>query len=163
MKRYLGFLFLCLLFFLIDVYPQEKQLFGFGPIDWGSSKDQVKGIMKEKFNLLPGYEKEDAVGFEGGKYFGEDIHIWVFFFDVDKLNEADLVVQNIDRPSEAIFYEVVHNISDDYGDPDLFKADDRTAEWFYYDLSGKKLSGTIKVSPYSSDKMTSIKITFLKI
>ncbi len=163
MKKIFGLLVLIVQILTVSLYPQEKQLFGLGPFDWNSSKETVKEIMSEKFNLIPGYEKESALGFEGGKYFGEDIHVWVFFFNEDRLGEADLVIKNTDRPVEAIFYEVVHTLSEEYGDPDLYKADDWTAEWYYYDLQGKKLSATIKVSPYSYEKVTSIKISFLKI
>lgn len=163
MKILSGLLIFFLQILTVAVFPQEKQLLGLTPFDWDSSKESVKQIMSEKFNLLPGYEKEDAIGFEGGKYFGENLHLWVFFFKEDKLDEIDMVIKNLNRPVNAIFYEVVHNIVDEYGDPDLFKADDWIAEWYYYDISGKKLNATIKVSPYTNEIMTSIKISFLKI
>jgi hypothetical protein len=163
MKKGKGHLILFLLFVAATTHPQVKQLYGLGPFDWNSSKEEVKAIMSEKFNLLPGYEKEDAIGFEGGKYFDQKIHIWAFFFSEDKLNEADLVINNVNRPVAAIFYEVVHTLSVDYGDPDLYQPDDWSAEWFYYDFSGKKLNATIKISPYSNEKMASIKISFVKI
>ncbi len=145
-----------------NLFPQEKQLFGFGDLDWNSSKTQVKDFMKAKYDLSPGYEKEDAIGYQGGRYFNEDLFLWVYFFNNDSLQEVDLVVKNNGRPVGGIFYEVVHTLSNDYGDPDLYKPDDWTAEWFYYDFPGKKLKATIKVSPYSSESSTTVKISFLK-
>ncbi|HSD63215.1 MAG TPA: hypothetical protein VLB50_05425 [Ignavibacteriaceae bacterium] len=150
-------------FFTLIIFAQEKQLFGFGPFDWNSGKEVVKDIMKEKFNLLPGYEKEDAIGFEGGEYFGEKMHIQVFFFEQNKLNEVDLVIENINRSVSAIFYEIIHNMNEEYGDPDLFQPDEWIAEWFYYDFPDKKLNATIKISPYTGGKKTSIKIVFLRV
>ncbi len=145
-----------------NLFPQEKQLFGFGDLDWNSSKEQVKALMKSRYDLSPGYEKEDAIGYQGGKYFKEDLFLWVYFFNNDSLQEVDLVVKSNDRPVGAIFYEVVHTLSVDYGDPDLYKPDDWTAEWFYYDFPGKKLKATIKVSPYAGESSTTVKISFLK-
>jgi hypothetical protein len=158
------FLFISLLIILATgkIFSQEKQLFGFDELDWNSSKEQVKDLMKNKYDMVPGYEKDDVIGYQGGNYFKEDLFLWVYFFNEEGLNEADLVIKKNDRPTDAIFYEVVHNLSLEYGDPDLYKPDDYTAEWFYYDLPGKKLNATIKVNPYSNDKMTSIKISFLK-
>lgn len=163
MKIIFGLSVLLLQYVTVFIYPQEKQLFGMGPFDFNSSGDDVKGIMKEKFELLPGYEKEDAIGFEGGAYFGEKMHIWVFFFEDNKLNEVDLVVKNINRPTAAIFYNIIHNLTDEYGDPDLYQPDEWTAEWFYYDFQGKKIIDTIKVSPYTDDNITTIKISFIKV
>jgi hypothetical protein len=119
--------------------------------------------MEEKYHLIPGYEKDDAIGYQGGNYFDQDLHIWVFFFNDSGLNEIDLVVKNNNRPVAEIFYQVVHTLTADYGDPDLFIPEDWTAEWYYFDLPGKRLNATIKISPYSNDEITSIKIAFLKI
>ena len=163
MKKIFWFYLLFSQLSIISIYPQEKQLFGLGPFDWGISKEEVKSLMKDKFDLLPGYQKADAIGFESGKYFGENIHVWAFFFNEDKLNEVDLVIKNDSGSVGSIFYGVVHNISDEHGDPDLFKPDDWTAEWYYYEIPGKKLNATIKISPYSGEGATTIKITFLKI
>lgn len=163
MKKIFWLSFLCVQFFNLLIFPQEKQLFGFGPFDWNSSKEIVKDIMKEKFNLLPGYEKDDAIGFEGGEHFGEKMHMQVFFFEQNNLNEVDLVIKNINRPVSAIFYEVIHNMNEEYGNPDLFQPDEWTAEWFYYDFPGKKLNGSIKISPYKGDNTTSIKIAFIRV
>jgi hypothetical protein len=145
------------------LYSQEKQLFGFGDLDWNSSKEEVKDFMKNKYDLLPGYEKDDAIGYQGGSYLKQELFLWVYFFDEKGLQEADLVVKNSAGPAGGIFYEVVHNLTVEYGDPDLYKPDDWTAEWFYYDFPGKHLNATIKVSPYSNDEMTTIKISFLKV
>ncbi len=163
MKIIFGFTVLLLQFFTIIIYPQEKQLFGMGPIDFNSSTDAVKEIMKEKFNLMPGYEKEDAIGFEGGEYFGEKLHIWAFFFKNNKLIQIDLVVKNINRPATAIFYNVNHNLAEEYGDPDLYQPDEWLSEWFYYDFPGKKIIASIKVTPYTDDNTTTIKISFVKV
>jgi hypothetical protein len=158
--------FLIAIFFTLtslEMFGQEKQLFGFGELDWYSSRDNVKDLMKSQYNLLPGYEKDDALGYQGGHYFGEDLFLWVYYFDAQGLNQADLVIKAGDRKSDGIFYELVHTLSGEYGSPDMYKPDEQTAEWYYYDLPGKKLDATIKVSPYSNDKMTTIKITFLKV
>ncbi|HKB86868.1 MAG TPA: hypothetical protein VKD08_11895 [Ignavibacteriaceae bacterium] len=156
--------FISFIFILIayNLFPQEKQLFGFGDLDWNSSKVQVKELMKNRYHLSPGYEREDAIGYQGGQYFKEELFLWVYFFNNDSLQEVDLVVKNNDRPVGGIFYEVVHTLSEDYGDPDLYKPDDWTAEWFYYDFPGKKLKATIKVSPYFGETSTTLKISFLK-
>ncbi len=158
------FLFISLLIILAagKIFPQEKQLFGFGELDWNTSRANVKELMKNKFDMEPGYEKDDALGYQGGHYFNEDLFLWVYFFKEEGLDEVDLVIKNNDSPVSGIFYEVVHNLSIEYGDPDLYKPDDSTAEWFYYDFPGKQLIATIKVTPYSNDKMTTIKISFLK-
>lgn len=145
-----------------SLYSQEKQLFGFGDLDWNSSKQTVTEFMKNKYDLNPGYEREDAIGYQGGRYLKQDLYIWVYFFDGKGLQEVDLVIENAGRPPGGIFYEVVHSLTVEYGDPDLFKPDDWTAEWFYYDFPGKQLEATIKVSPYSNEKVTRIKISFLK-
>ncbi len=158
-----SFLILLLSFGISSVfYSQEKQLFGFNDLDWNSSKETVKEFMKVKYNLLPGYERDDAIGYQGGNYLKQDLFIWVYFFDEKGLQEVDLVIKNEDRPLAGIFYEVVHSLTVEYGDPDLFKPDDWNAEWFYYDFPGKQLKATIKVSPYSDEKITRIKISYLK-
>ncbi len=157
---------LCVFIFLLfsaSSYSQEKRLFGMGPFDWTISKEMVKQIMEEKYHLIPGYEKDDAIGYQGGNYSNQDLHLWVFFFNDSGLNEIDLVVKNNNRPVAEIFYQVVHTLTEEYGDPDLFKPNDWTAEWFYFDHPGKRLNATIKISPYSNDEITSIKIAFLKI
>lgn len=163
MKLIIRTLFLSIQFFSIIIYPQEKQLFGFGPFDWGSSKEEIKETMKEKFNLLPGYEKDDAIGFEGGEFFGEKMHIQVFFFEENKLSEIDLIVKNINRPVTGIFYSVIHGLTEEYGDPDLYQPDEWLAEWFFYDFPGKKLNALIKISPYTNDKITTVKIAFTRV
>ncbi len=140
---------------------QEKQLFGFSDLDWGSSREVVKEYMKDNFNLTPGYEKNDAIGYQGGHYFGQDLFLWVYFFGEKGLDQTDLVIKNNGRPLGAIFSEIVHKLTVGHGDPDLYQPDDWKAEWFYYDFPGKHLKATIKVSPWTDDKMSSIKITFL--
>jgi len=150
------------LFFIANlIYSQEKQLSGFGELDWKSSREAVKDLMKDKYALLPGYEKDDAIGYQDGRYFNQDLFMWVYFFDKQGLHEVDLVVKNINRMMAGLFSEVVHSLTEEYGDPDLYKPDDWTAEWYYYDIPKKQLNATIKVSPYSNDRMTTIKITFL--
>lgn len=161
MKFYFIVMFFTLASF--GMFGQEKQLFGFGELDWFSSRDQVKDLMKSQYNLSPGYEKDDALGYQGGHYFGEDLYLWVYYFNLQGLQQVDLVIKAGDRKSDAIFYELVHTLTGVYGDPDMYKPDEQTAEWYYYDLPGKKLDATIKVSPYSNDKMTTIKATFFKI
>lgn len=141
---------------------QEKQLFGFGDLDWGSSRQTVKDYMKNKYDMDPGYEKDDAIGYQGGKFLKQNIFLWVYFFDNKGLEETDLVIKNNGRPLGAIFSEVVHELTVIYGDPDLYKPDDWDSEWFYYDFPGKHLKAAIKVSPWSDDKISSIKITFLE-
>ncbi len=141
---------------------QEKQLFGFGDLDWGSTREEVKNYMKSSFDMTPGYEKMDAIGYQGGSYFGQDMYLWVYFFNEKGLEETDLVIKNSDRPLGAIFSETVHKLTVDYGDPDLYKPDDWDAEWFYYDFPGKHLKAAIKISPWSDEKMSSIKISFIK-
>lgn len=141
---------------------QEKQLFGFDELDWGSTRVEVKDFMESKFNISPGYEKDDAIGYQGGNYFGQDIFLWVYFFDAEGLEETDLVIQNTDRPLGPLFSETIHKLAVTYGDPDLYKPDDWDAEWFYYDFPGKHLKAAIRVSPWSDEKMSSIKISFLK-
>ncbi len=144
------------------IKPQEKQLFGFEGLDWGSSREQVKDYMKNKFDKVPGYERNDAIGYQGGSYLGQDIFLWVYFFDEKGLEETDLVIKNSGRPLGAVFSETVHKLTEDYGDPDLYKPDDWNAEWFYYDFPGKHLKAVIKVSPWSDENISSIKISFLK-
>ncbi len=141
---------------------QEKQLFGFEELDWESSRQTVKDYMKNKYDMEPGYEKHDAIGYQGGKYLKQNIFLWVYFFDDEGLDETDLVIKSSGRPLGAIFSETVHELTVNYGDPDLYKPDDWDAEWFYYDFPGKHLKATIKVSPWSDDKISSIKISFLK-
>lgn len=160
----INFLFVSLLMILVggEIFPQVKQLFGFSELDWNSSREQVKEWMKNKYDMEPGYEKDDAIGFQGGQYLNEDLFLWVYFFNGEGLYEVDLVIRNNNTAAGGKFYEVIHNLSVEYGDPDLYKPDENTAEWFYYDLPGKQLNATIKVSPYSNDKMTTVKISFLK-
>jgi hypothetical protein len=162
MKTKLIFIFILLLIFPSLLRSQEKQLFGFDELDWDSSKEAVKDFMNTRYDMLPGYEKNDAIGYQGGRYLNQNLFIWVYFFNDDGLQEVDLVVKNNDRPVGGIFHEVVHSLTEEYDDPDLYKPDDWIAEWFYYDLPGKHLNATIKVSPYSNEDMTSIKISFLK-
>ena len=142
---------------------QEKQLFGFEDLDWGASKLIVKEYMGSKYDLFPGYETEDAIGYQGGHCFDQDLYLWVYFFGEEGLSEVDLIVKNDNSPVAGIFSEVTHQISMKYGDPDLYKPDDWNAEWFYYDFSGKKLNATIKISTYTYKNRTTIKVTFLKI
>ena len=141
---------------------QEKQLFGFGDLDWGSSQATVKEYMKNKFDMEPGYERGDAIGYQGGHIFKQDMFLWVYFFNHKGLTETDLVIKSSGRPLGGIFSETVHELTLDYGDPDLYKPDDWNAEWFFYDFPGKHLKAVIKVLPYSDDKISSIKISFLK-
>lgn len=157
---------LFIIWFLLTAFTgvlrsQEKQLYGFGDLDWGTSRQEVKDYMKNKFDMLPGYERSDAIGYQGGRYFGQNLFLWVYFFNEKGLEETDLVIKNSGRPPGAIFSETVHKLTELYDDPDLYKPDDWTAEWFFYDLPGKKLTGTIKISPWSDEKASSIKITFL--
>jgi hypothetical protein len=149
-------------FLSLLIYPQEKQLFGFGPFDFNSSREVVRELMKEKFDKIPGYEKEDVMGFEDLEFFHEKIHLCAFFFENDMLDEVDLVVENINRPTTAIFYNVIHYMTEEYGDPELYQPDEWTAEWFYYDLPGKKIIAVIKLSPYNINNVTTIKISFVK-
>ncbi len=151
-----------LIAFISVIRPQEKQLFGFGDLDWGSSHNEVKNFMKNKYEISPGYERDDAIGYQGGNYFGQDMFLWVYFFDESGLEETDLVIQNYGRPLGGIFSETVHNLTVTFGDPDLYKPNDWEAEWLYYDFPGKHLKAAIKVSPWSDDKISSIKITFIK-
>lgn len=161
MTKTLSLLFVFIMISL-PLHPQEKQLFGFDELEWYSSKETVKDYMNKKYDMLPGYEREDALGYEGGQYLNQALFLWVYFFNDKGLQEVDLVIKNHNRPVGGIFSEIVHSLSMKYGDPNLYKPDDWTAEWFYFDFPGKKLTATIKVSPYSNEKMTSIKIAFLK-
>lgn len=162
MKSILSIFFICLIILPGIVYSQEKQLFGFDELDWNSSKESVKDFMKDRYDMQPGYEKDDAIGYQGGRYLNQNLYIWVYFFGEEGLQEVDLVINNKKRPVGGIFSEIVHNLTEGYGDPDLYKPDDWIAEWFYFDLPEKHLKSTIKVAPYSTEKMTTIKVTFLK-
>ena len=144
-------------------FAQEKQLYGFGDLDWNTSMQTVKDYMKNKYDMLPGYEKNDAIGFQGGRYLDKDLYLWVYFFGEEGLNEVDLIIRNNNSPVGGIFDQVTHQLITEYGNPDLYKPDDWNAEWFYYDFSGKKLNATIKVSSYEYNQRTTIKITFLSI
>lgn len=163
MKTQLIFILTLLLIFPVLIRPQEKQLFGFDELDWDSSKEVVKDFMNTRYDMLPGYEKEDALGYHGGRYLNQNLFLWVYFFNDEGLQEVDLVVKNSNSPVGGIFHEVVHSLTQEYGDPDLYKQDDWVAEWFYFDFPGKHLNATIKVSPYSNENMTSIKVSYLKI
>ncbi len=144
------------------INPQEKQLYGFGDLSWGSSREEVKEYMKNNFNMIPGYERDDAIGYQGGIYFEQAMHLWVYFFNEKGLQETDLVINNNGRPLGALFSETVHKLTVEYGDPDLYKPDDWNADWFYYDFPGKHLKAAIKVSSWSDNEMSSLKISFLK-
>jgi hypothetical protein len=144
-------------------FAQEKQLYGFGALEWGASKLIVKEYMESKYDLFPGYEKDGAIGYQGGHFFNQDLYLWVYFFNEEGLEEVDLVIRNNNSPAGGIFSEVMHQLILEYGDPELYKPDDWNAEWFYYDSSGKKLNATIKVSSYEYNQRTTIKITFLSI
>jgi hypothetical protein len=145
------------------VSAQEKKLLGVGFFNWGISKEEVKQEMRSKFDLQPGYNEDNALGFQGGTYLNEKLHIWVFYFSEDKLNEIDLVIKNENSPVAQIFYEVMHNLTQEFSDPDLYKPDYWKAEWFYYDMPGNKINATINVAPYSTEKDTTIKLTFTKV
>jgi hypothetical protein len=155
--------FIILILISLPLPAQEKQLFGFDDLDWYSSKDAVKDYMNKKYDMSPGYERDDALGYQGGSYLKQDLFLWVYFFNEKGLQEVDLVIKNQDRPVGGIFAEVVQSLTPKYGDPDLYKPDDWIAEWYYFDFPGKQLNATIKVMPYSNENMTSIKITFLKL
>jgi len=70
--------------------------------------------MSEAYNLKPGYEKEDAIGFSGGSFLSRKVYIWSFQFYNNKLHTVIIVFRNTSDLNQ-LRNDIISGLSEKYG------------------------------------------------